>query len=426
MARRLCAFILAGFLAVPAAFPARAAAATITLACSGLGIAFDLCRDGAQSWAGATGNEVRFVSPPKGAGEQLALYQQLLAARAADIDVFQIDVVWPGILGNYFIDLRDRIDPEALARHLPAMVEAATIKGRLVALPWFADVGLLYVRKDLLDAHRRPVPRSWEELEETAALIQRAERAAGNDRMWGYVWQGRAYEGLTVNALEWIASRNGGSIVDPDGSITVDNPRAAEALTIARGWVGAISPPGVLNYQEEEARGVFQSGNAVFMRNWPYAWTLANAPDSPVRGKVAVAPLPKGGPDGRPAATLGGQMLAVSKFSAHPAEAIALARHLTDAAEQKRRAIHGGSNPTIPALYEDPEVLAANPFLGDLAAAIGTLVNRPARATGMRYNQVSAEFSGTVHEVLSGRRGAKEALAELEKALRRIGRGGRW
>ena len=418
---RLCAVLLALLLTA-----SPAVGATVTLACSGLGIASDLCREGAQAWAGKTGNEVRFVSPPKGAGEQLALYQQLLAAGSADIDVFQIDVVWPGILGNYFVDLKEHVDPRILDRHLPAMVEAATVKGRLVGLPWFADVGLLYVRKDLLDAHRRPIPETWDELQETAALIQRAERAAGNDRFWGYVWQGRAYEGLTVNALEWIASRNGGTIVDPAGTITIGNPRAAEALTAAHGWVGAISPPGVLNYMEEEARGVFQSGNAVFMRNWPYAWTLVDGPDSPVRGKVAVAPLPKGGPDGRHAATLGGQMLAVSKFSAHIPEAVDLARHLTDLAEQKRRAIHGGANPTIPSLYEDPDVLAANPFLGELAKAVGNTVNRPAQATGIRYNQVSAEFSASVHEILTGRRGAKEALADLDRALVRVSRGGRW
>lgn len=422
---RLCAFLLVWLMAAPAF-----AGVTVTLACSGLGIASDLCRDGARTWAERTGNEVRFVSPPKGAGEQLALYQQLLAAGSADIDVFQIDVVWPGILGAYFVDLRDAVDQAAIQatidRHLPAMIEAATVKGRLVALPWFADVGLLYVRKDLLETHGRPVPETWEELRETAALIQRAERDAGNARMWGYVWQGRAYEGLTVNALEWVASRNGGTIVDPDGTITIDNPRAAEALTIAKGWIGDISPLGVLNYMEEEARGVFQSGNAVFMRNWPYAWTLVDGPDSPVRGKVAAVPLPKGGPDGRNAATLGGQLLAVSKYSAHVPEAVDLVRHLTSPEEQKRRAILGGSNPTIPALYDDAEVLAANPFLADLAKSIGGTVARPAQATGMRYNQVSSEFYSGVHEVLTGGEGVGEILPDLKEALVRISRGGRW
>ena len=83
-------------------------------------------------------------------------------------------------------------------------------------------------------------------------------------------------------------------IVDADGKITINNPQAAQALDMAKGWIGTISPEGVLNYAEEEARGVFQSGNAVFMRNWPYAWALANAADSPVKGKVGVAVLPQG------------------------------------------------------------------------------------------------------------------------------------
>ena len=126
-------------------------------------------------------------------------------------------------------------------------------------------------------------------------MIQEAERAGGRDKMWGYVWQGRAYEGLTCDALEWIASYKGGSIVEPDGSISVNNPEAARALGTAAGWIGDISPAGVLSYAEEEARGVFQSGNAVFMRNWPYAWSLANGDESAIKGKVGVVALPRGG-----------------------------------------------------------------------------------------------------------------------------------
>ena len=112
--------------------------------------------------------------------------------------------------------------------------------------------------------------------------------------MQGYVWQGRAYEGLTCNGIEWVASFGGGTIVEPDGKISINNPQAAAALNPAKSWIGTISPEGVLNYAEEEARGVFQSGNAVFMRNWPYAWALANAADSPVKDKVGIAVLPQG------------------------------------------------------------------------------------------------------------------------------------
>ncbi len=270
-------------------------------------------------------------------------------------------------------------------------------------MPWYTDAGVLFYRADLLEKYGAPVPTTWTGLADTAARIVEAERAAGDDRLLGFVFQGRAYEGLTCNALEWIASSGGGTIVDADGEVTVDNPAAAAALDLAASWVGTIAPEGVLTYTEEEARGVFQSGNAVFMRNWPYAWALAQSEDSPVRGAVGVAPLPSG-PGGTPTGTLGGYNLAVSRYSKAPEAAADLVMFLTSADEQKRRAIAGAYNPTIPALYKDPEVLAAVPFLADLYPTIANAVARPSTVTGDKYNRVSAAFWGAVHGCCRARR----------------------
>ena len=398
-------------------------AATITISCGAVGTELELCRTGAEAWAAQTGHSVKVVSTPNSSSERLALYQQLLSAQADDIDVFQIDVIWPGLLAGHFIDLRPQMS-EVVDDHYPAMIANNTVDGRLVAMPWFASVGVLYYRLDLLQKHGESVPGTWDELATTAARLQAAERAAGNDSLWGYVWQGRAYEGLTCNALEWIASEGGGTIVDPDGEVTVDNPEARRAIARAASWVDAISPPGVLNYAEEEARGLFQAGNAVFMRNWPYAWALAQGPDSPIRGKVGVAPLP-GGERHDGVSTLGGWQLAVSRYSKHPAVAADLVRFLTSAEEQKRRAIRGSLNPTHPALYEDAEILAAAPFFGDLVDIMRTAVPRPATVTGRRYNQVSHGFWTAVHQVLSGQASADSSLAALQRRLDRLSRGGR-
>ncbi len=406
-----------------AAWPA--GAVTVTISCGAVGMELELCKEGAAAWAKKTGNEVEVVSTPNSATERLALYQQILAAGSSDIDVFQIDVIWPGILAAHFVDLAQYIPEEEIAQHFRAIVENNTVDGRLVGMPWFTDAGVLYYRKDLLEKYGRPVPQTWQELAETARLIQQKEREAGNARMWGFVYQAAAYEGLTCDALEWIDSFGGGTIVDAEGNITIDNPKAVEALTWAASTVGDIAPEGVLSYMEEESRGVFQSGNAVFMRNWPYAWALSQAEDSPIRGKVGVAALPKGGPDGKHTGALGGWQLAVSRYSQHPAEAADLVRYLTSYDEQKRRAIKGSFNPTIEALYRDEEVLKAVPFFGSLYDTFTNAVARPSRVTGARYNQVSAAFFNGVHAVLSGETDAGAAVRQIARKLERI-RGSGW
>lgn len=417
--------LLGWLLAAPAdAAPAKGGV-TVSIACSSTGMDQVACREGAQAWARQSGNRVNIVSTPSSATARLALYQQFLAARAPDIDVFTIDVVWPGLLGQFFIDLTPYVDAARRADYEPALLQNDTVDGRLVALPWFADAGLLFYRQDLLDKYHLKPPQDWATLTADAATIQAGERKAGNARFWGYVWQGRAYEGLTCNALEWIDSYGGGTIIEANGKVNVDNPRAIAALTMAHGWVGTISPPGVLNYSEEEARGVFQSGNAAFMRNWPYAWSLAQGDDSAVRGRVGVAALPAG-PGGKRAAVLGGWQLAVSKFSAHPKQAAALVLYLTSRAEQKRRAIAYTFNPTMPSLFDDPEVLAAAPFLGRLRPVFAHAVARPSAVVKTRYNEVSAAIWTRVHAVLAGEGKPAAELHALSLTLRRIGHGGRW
>ncbi len=399
-----------------------AAAATITIAC-GDGGAADFCPALAERWAERSGHDVDVVTTPQSATEKLSLYQQLLGSESGDIDVLMTDTVWPGLLAPHLVDLADYLPSDATEGFFPAMIDNNTVDGRLVALPWFTDAGLLYYRADLLEKHGHAVPETWQQLTDTAREIQAAERAAGNERMHGFVFQGRAYEGLTCNALEWVASHGGGTLVDADGEVTLDNAGAAEALALAASWPGEISPDGVLNYMEEEARGVFQAGNAVFMRNWPYVWSLANEEGSEVAGKIGMAPLPHG-PQGESVATLGGWSWAVSRYSEHPEVAADLVAFLTDPEQQKAHAIRFGRNPTRQALYQDPEVLEAQPFMGELYDTLLGGVPRPASVTGEHYPRVSNAFFNGVHEVLAGDATAEEMLQRLEGELNRLGRRG--
>lgn len=402
-----------------------AQAASIKISCSGVGQELEFCKGSAEAWAKKTGNEVQIVTPPNDASERLALYQQVLSAGSDKIDVLQVDVIWPGLLGSHLIDLKP-YSKGVEKEHFEGFIANNTNGGRLVAMPWFANAGLLFYRKDLLRKYLFNPPATWEELALQAKKIQDGERAAGNDKMWGYVWQGRAYEGLTCNALEWVASFGGGAVVETDGKVSIKNPNAVKALQTAASWVGTISPTAVLNYAEEEARGVFQAGNAVFMRNWPYAWSLSQGDDSVIRDKVGVAMLPKGGPGGRNAATLGGESLAVSKYSKHAALAADLVMYMTSAEVQKDRALRGSFNPTIGALYKDVQIRKTNPFMYELYGTFTSAVARPTTVTGARYNQVSNQFWNAAHEVLSGKAKADESLGRLEESLTRLSRGGKW
>jgi len=395
-------------------------AATLRLSCGSVGQELELCRSAAQAWAQRTGHTVDVVGTPAAANERLALYQQILGAGSDRVDVFQIDVVWPGLLAPHLLDLKP-YSKGVEKNHFDGVVHNNTVNGRLVAMPWFIDAGLLYYRKDLLAKYGLKPPKSWDELARTAQSVQDAERTSGNGRMWGYVFQGRAYEGLSCNALEWIVSHGGGTVVDVSGGVTVRNAQAVKALATAATWIDTIAPPAVLNYGEEEARGVFQSGNAVFMRNWPYAWSLAQAADSPVKGKVGVTVLPMGsGPGARHAAALGGQQLAVSKYSKHAALAAQLVLYLTSREVQKERAIQGSFNPTLWPLYADREVLKAAPFMGELYGVFAFAVGRPAGPTGPKYNQVSQAFWSRTHEVLAGQLRAPEAVQKMDAELGRI------
>ena len=365
-----------------------------------------------------TGITIDVQSGPESATDRLALYLQFFGAGSGDIDLMQIDVIWPGILAEHLVDLRPYLTDEQYAAFFERIALNNTVDGALVGLPWFTDAGLLYYRTDLLEKYGFSAPpATWAELDEMATAIQEGERTENPD-FWGYVWQGSAYEGLTCDALEWQFSWNGGSIVEPDGTISINNEKAAAAFDMAASWVNRISPPGVVSYMEEDARGVWQGGNAAFMRNWPYAYSLGNAEDSVIKDKIAVVPLPKGGEDGQNADTLGGWQMAVSKYSDDVDAAAEVAVCITSYEAQKLRATLGSSLPTIGDLYADEEVLAANPFFEQLFDVFnGGAVARPSTVTGEDYNQVSTIYFTEVNKVLTGQQTGQQAVESIESQL---------
>ena len=375
----------------------------------------------AEEWAEKTNNTIEYISRPADATATLQMYLQYWGSKSADVDVFLIDVIWQGIAAPFAVDLKKFIKADIISGFFPHSIENNTINGRLVSMPWFIDAGLLYYRTDLLQKYGYSgPPRTWDELAEMAKKIQEGERTAGNLGFYGFVFEGKSSESLTCNAVEWIYSYGGGTIIGPDKNITINNPNAVKALQTAKSWVGTISPPAVTTYGEEEARNIWQSGNAAFMRNWPYAYPLGQDPKSPISGKFDVTALPKGGDDGKNSACLGGWQLMISAYSKVPNAAADLVRYLTSAEIQKRHAIELGMLPTLPDLYSDPDLQQKMPWVKNATDILANTVARPSTVAGGSYNQLSQGIFENVNKILNGQESAEDGILQIERVGKRV------
>jgi len=392
----------------------------LTIAAGAVGQEFELCQEAAVEFMKIfPGITVKVLETPDLATDRLGLYLQFFEAKSSEVDVYQIDVIWPGDLAQHFVDLYQYGAHDYVGNHFPAIIQNNTVDGKLIGMPWFTDAGLLFYRTDLLKKYGYDhAPATWDELEAMAKVVQAGERKTNPD-FWGFVFQANAYEGLTCDALEWIVSNGGGAIISPDKKITIANKNAAEILEKVRGWIGTIAPKGVLGFGEEDARGVFQGGNALFMRNWPYAYSLGEQQGSVIRGKFGAAPLPAG-KSGKGAAALGGWQVAVSKYSKNPALAAQLAFFLSNYSNQKIRAIKGSYNPTVMSLYQDADVLKATPIFGSLYNVFINAAARPSTASAPRYNEVSTLFFKAVHKIISGGVDAMDTLEALALDLKDV------
>lgn len=389
---------------------------SLTVAGGAVGAEYELVLEQLQGYTDLCPN-VTFdlLEMPDSATDRLNFYQQFWEAQSPEVDVFQTDVIWAGIIAPNVVDLNEYLPEGYLDQFFPNMVVGQNIEGRQVAIPWFTDAAGLYYRTDLLEKYDVEVPQTWAELEAAAQTIMDGERGEGMSDFYGYVWQGNAYEGLTCDAHEWLVSETGNTFITPEGDVNVNNPEFVAALERAAGWVGGISPEAVTTYQEEESRAVWQAGNAAFMRNWPYAYNLGNAEDSVIAGNFGYAPLPAG--EAGRAACLGGWQLAVSAYSDNVDAAVSVAAYLGSETVQLARALSPqGNNPTIPALYETDE-LSGDPLFASMGPILATAFARPSGITAERYNEASTIFFSYVHDVLTGTSDAQTAVEDMEADL---------
>ncbi len=363
-----------------------------------------LTRQVGRFMASNPGVRVEIQRTPDDATQRHQLYVQWLNAQVGRPDILQLDVVWTAefAAAGWILPL-DRFRP-ATGDFFPASLEANRWQGRLFALPWFMDVGMLYWRTDL-------VPQAPVSLDELA----RFARAGVSDEVpYGIVWQGARYEGLVTVFLE-ILGAFGGEILAQDGRVAVASPAGVRALEFLRGQIGEIAPPEVLTWHEEEARFAFQSGAAVFLRNWPYAWPLLNG--SEISGRFAVAPMPAA-PGGRPSAALGGAQLAINAHSRHPELAWRLIAFLTAPDQMLERAEVVGQYPPRRSLWNDPRLgNALGVPLADIRRILESATPRPATPV---YSELSEKLQIHLHRALSGQAAPEEALRQAASEMEEI------
>jgi multiple sugar transport system substrate-binding protein len=291
-------------------------------------------------------------------------------------------------------------------------------QGKTIALPVYVDGGLLYFRKDLLKkyGYQRP-PRTWDELVECAIDIQRDMRRTNRD-FHGFVWQGAQYEGLICNFLEFAVS-NGGGIIITDGRIALHTAENIEATRFMHDLIHRyrISPANTFTeMREEEVRIFFQQGNALFERNWPYAWSLHQSEKSAVKDNVGIAPLPHFA-RGHSVSTLGGWHIGISQYSDAKKESFEFLKFVVSYETQKRLALELGWNPGREDAYLDQEVLERSPHFANLRDVFANVVPRPNLPY---YTQLSEVIQKHLNAVLAGRQAPETALAEAEREAQQI------
>jgi multiple sugar transport system substrate-binding protein len=330
-----------------------------------------------------------------------------LAAQDDGLDILSMDVVWTAEFSEtgWIVDMTDRLKGKE-ADFIPSSIETVRYDGKLWAYPMGTNVALLFYRTDLV----KTPPKTWEELVRVARQQQ-----AKHPGMKGFIYQGQPYEGLTVDALEFITAA-GGEALSKDGTkaMFAKGDATKFAFTFMRQLIeDGVSPRETVTFMEEESRQSFQNGDAVFLRNWPYVYPLANDKgSSKVAGKFDVAPLPSF--DGRRSGgVLGGANLAISAFSKHPEQSWEAIECLAGPAAQKRRAITRGEMPTLDALYDDPEIRKAIPYLGTARTALDSAIPRPVTPY---YNDLTREIYFISNKVVAGRISPEAAVKELQES----------
>lgn len=357
--------------------------------------------------------EVELREMPSDTGQSHDQYVTMFSAKSSEIDVFDLDVIWPAEFAQagYLLPLDRFIQQDNIKMddYIKGAVQAGNFNGQQWTLPKFIDTGLLFYRTDLV----KEVPKTWDDLIKTA----KATKGQGGTQ-FGYLMQAKQYEGLVCNFVEFAAAY-GGKILDDKGQVVINNPGTIKGLSKMIEVVKSdFVPSNITTFTEPESHTAFLEGQAPFIRNWPYQYALANdGTQSKIVGKVGVAPLPAG--DAGSAATLGGWMSGINKNTKHPQEAWEFLKFMNGKEGQKISATLGGAAPTYLPDYDDADVQKASPLFAnkDFVNGISKAVPRP---TSPQYPKISEIIQIEVSKAIAGQETPEQAVQAMETKMKEV------
>ena len=328
----------------------------------------------------------------------------------APFDVLLMDVTWlpKYAAAGWMVPLENNFNTQDVESLAKGAREGNSYNGHLYRWPLTSDMGLLYYRTDLMD---RP-PETPEDLVSVSQSLQKDQKVE-----WGYVWQGRQYEGLSCVYLEMIDGFGGDWLQPKSNQIGLNSKPGIEAAAWLQSLIDqGVSPKAVTNYAEPEALQSFKVGDAAFMRNWPYAWAELQKTDSAVKGNVGITTMVA--KPGHSTATLGSWGLTVLKGSSHIDSSIEAIRFLTSESSQKQLFQKYGYTPTMQSVFDDPQLLKESPILAEFGKAQQVVKPRPETPLYAQISDVlQRQLSGILTHEQSPQLGMNVAAVNTDQIL---------
>jgi multiple sugar transport system substrate-binding protein len=336
----------------------------------------------------------QIIEAPSDSNQVEDLYTSSFLLGNSPYDLVYMDIVWTPkfAAAGWLEDVSDRLSATEAQQYLEGDIAGGMYDNKLYRIPFRSDAGMLYYRQDLLTQAGYKPPETFTELLTIAQDLQQQELVD-----WGYVWQGKQYEGLAAMFVE-ILQGSGAFWVDPDSlEVGLDRPEALEAVKFLRKAIALkVSPSGVTTYAEEETRLLFQNGKAAFLRNWPYVYSLAL--ESPIAGKYDIKPMVHavGKNSG---ACLGGWGIGIASGSKHPDAAWEVIKFLSSEESQREFILATGFVSSRTALFNDPAIVAKYNYYPKLLDVVQKSALRPpisqyAQASDILQRYLSAAITG--------------------------------